>query len=278
VYLLHESMLSSVIFARDKWLDMEGLIYPHLAYLYVCPVNMNQYLHDQLKYWLRFNALDFTPIMSVYKQLLLEKPIVECLSTEQLMDDEKLLASFDLKTVTLSDLKSIQAFNVEFSAKRRTQLHGFAFWFDVIFNTDTSVVTLSTSPRSAQTHWKQTCAFLPVAMNSLHWQSSSRVDEGIMDDHSAVSLEEGDDFECYIMMNQAEENARHYEIDIGVDLKKNPVGTVSSTGSEESSHSASEDEDEHSVPCECGEMRCVLIKATLAKYDKEQGPDDEGVE
>ncbi len=37
--LLHESMLNSVIFARDKWLKPGGLILPSRADLYIAPIN-----------------------------------------------------------------------------------------------------------------------------------------------------------------------------------------------------------------------------------------------
>jgi hypothetical protein len=40
-YLLHESMLGSVIWARDRWLKEGGLVLPSRARIFLCPVSMN---------------------------------------------------------------------------------------------------------------------------------------------------------------------------------------------------------------------------------------------
>src|SRR5579885_1830605 len=39
-YLIHESMLTSVLFARDKWLKPGGFVWPNKAVLYSAPVSM----------------------------------------------------------------------------------------------------------------------------------------------------------------------------------------------------------------------------------------------
>jgi protein arginine N-methyltransferase 1 len=146
------------LFARDKWLrkDGKGLMYPSVAYLYVCPVEMTEYLNDNLKYWSNFHQLNYEPFQAVYKQLMLEKPVVEQIKKEQLIDEEKILCSFDLNSIEAKELETVQAYNLEFTATRNCSLHGFAFWFDVIFTTDNDVVTLSTRPGEQHTHWKQT--------------------------------------------------------------------------------------------------------------------------
>lgn len=133
-YLLHESMLTSVLYARDRWLAHDGIMLPAIAYLYVCPVEMTQYLTDTLGYWAKFEGLNYLPMSRVYAQMLLEKPLVEQVRPEQLIDDEKLVATFDLRRCSVDDLKSVQAYNVDFTANREgARLHGFAFWFDVVF-------------------------------------------------------------------------------------------------------------------------------------------------
>lgn len=112
---------------------------------------------------------------------------------------------------------------------------------------DDDCITLSTSPLSEPTHWKQTIAFLPQAITTL---SSDK-----------LTLNTGDSFDCYVLMNQSDDNERFYEIDIGVDLKAERVE------SHQDDESDADSEDLHPVPCDCGEMRCILIKATLEKYE-----------
>lgn len=273
VYLLHESMLKSVLYARDKWLTADGLMYPSLAYLYVCPVEMETYLTENLNYWSDYQGLDFQPIAKIYRQLLIEKPLVETISTSQLIDDDKkIIASFDLKTVDASELESIQQYNINFVASKKCNLHGFAFWFDTIFTTDSETVTLSTGPESPETHWKQTITLLPEALDAFIVNKSN----------DYLQLNEDDEFECYVIMNQLDENDRCYEIDIGVDLKKdmnnNHVSWYEGIDHcEEDEEEESEDDDddgsEHPTPCDCSKMRCVIIKATLERRAAEEMAD-----
>lgn len=42
-YLLHESMLTSLIKARDRWLKPFGCMLPSEAIIYLCPVSMKEF-------------------------------------------------------------------------------------------------------------------------------------------------------------------------------------------------------------------------------------------
>jgi protein arginine N-methyltransferase 1 len=46
--LLYESMLDSVLFARDKWLAPDGLIFPDKASLYICAIEDGPYRSEKL--------------------------------------------------------------------------------------------------------------------------------------------------------------------------------------------------------------------------------------
>lgn len=46
--LLYESMLTTVIYARDKWLAPDGAIFPDLATLYICAIEDRQYKSDKI--------------------------------------------------------------------------------------------------------------------------------------------------------------------------------------------------------------------------------------
>jgi SAM-dependent methyltransferase len=60
-YLVHESMMNSVLDARDRWLKPDGLMLPSHATIYACPVSMDQYRRDKLEFWADICGLDFTP-------------------------------------------------------------------------------------------------------------------------------------------------------------------------------------------------------------------------
>lgn len=284
VYLLHESMLNSIIYARDKYLrkDGNGFMYPSIAYLYICPIEINRYLDQQLNFWNNFYNFNFKPMKRVYSQLLNEKPIVEELENTELIADEKILASFDLSTVTANDLKLLQAYNLKFRINRDASLHGFALWFDVIFHTDDHIVTLSTSPRARQTHWKQTVIFLPKILNNF--------DENC-DSTNSVNMNENDIFECFAALKQSSSNMRNYVIDVGITKinkmelndKNNNYESMDheescqggyedneNNGDDDDENEEDDDDDEHDIPCYCENLRCILIRKTLENYSKNE--------
>ena len=49
--LFYESMLDSVLFARDKLLKPGGLMFPDRATLYVCAIEDRQYKDDKIHWW-----------------------------------------------------------------------------------------------------------------------------------------------------------------------------------------------------------------------------------
>lgn len=65
-YLVHESMLDSVIYARDRWLRDDGLMMPSMAYLYVCPVEMTDYLRENIGFWSKYEGLNFSSMAKVH--------------------------------------------------------------------------------------------------------------------------------------------------------------------------------------------------------------------
>ena len=49
--LFYESMLDTVLYARDKWLAPNGLMFPDKATLYVCGIKDRQYKDDKINWW-----------------------------------------------------------------------------------------------------------------------------------------------------------------------------------------------------------------------------------
>ena len=268
VYLVHESMLNSVIYARDRYLrkDGLGLMYPSIAYLYVCPIEAKTYVDKQLNYWNNFHDFDFEPMRRVYGELMKEKPIIEEITEDQLVSDEKIISSLNLSTLTIKDLEALQSYNLKYSISKNCNLQGFALWFDVIFHTDDKIVTLSTSPRTKQTHWKQTVVLLPQTIDN-------------NETCNYLKLSQNDKLECFAIMKQSDSNIRHYVIDIGIskvdkldgndDAMNDEVEENNEIEQEEEDDDDDNDEDDHHIPCECSNLRCVLIRKTLENYNKD---------
>lgn len=48
-FLLYESMLDTVLFARDKWLKPEGSLFPDRANLYICAIEDGDYRTEKIE-------------------------------------------------------------------------------------------------------------------------------------------------------------------------------------------------------------------------------------
>lgn len=268
-YLLHESMLESVLYARDKWLKNDGIMLPSHASIYACPVNMNEYCKESIEYWTDVHDFDFSPLMERKVEALLQQPLVQHLKVDQLLSESKMLASFDLRNMKVSEIEEVEE-QLSFVINKSSQLHGLALWFDAIFSpglggekTESTTcieksslncseksnavnrlnirdITLNTGPSAPETHWKQTVCFLPAT----------------------VLVEKSDTIYCKITLTQDASNKRHYNLSVEM-----------LEGFEFSDSDLEEDEEDaanHPVPCECSAGRCTLIRAVMEKYDAEQ--------
>lgn len=46
--LFYESMLNTVLYARDKWLNTDGVLFPDKAQLYVCAIEDREYKDEKI--------------------------------------------------------------------------------------------------------------------------------------------------------------------------------------------------------------------------------------
>ncbi|KHN46518.1 Hypothetical protein glysoja_044855 [Glycine soja] len=182
--LLYESMLGSVINARDRWLKPGGLILPSSATLYMAPVTHTDRYSDSVDFWRNVYGIDMSAMVSLAKQCAFEEPSVETITGENVLTWPHVVKYIDSYSVTVQELESVTA-KFKFNSMMRAPLHGFAFWFDVEFNghaisstnyqSTTSFVdnhqmngsqrkrrtnpnealVLSTAPEDPPTHWQQ---------------------------------------------------------------------------------------------------------------------------
>lgn len=163
-FLVHESMLESVLVARDKWLRPGGLMYPSRAQLFLCPGNFQKQLDESAGYWRSdVYGFDFSSLCEEEEAKVRAQP----LSTGTLTADQLLagvaplkVADFDLSTCSKAMVRKIKAdfcFALPSRAKVAQTFHGMALWFDVVFP---SKVKLQTGPGHPPTHWGQTLAIL----------------------------------------------------------------------------------------------------------------------
>lgn len=98
-YLLHECMLHSVIFARDKFLKNDGLMFPCSASIYLSPCMIPSVLDRQL-----FEGVDLRSFSKELRKQKSNKPQIELLDRENLLHEGSIIAWIDLKEVSLEEL------------------------------------------------------------------------------------------------------------------------------------------------------------------------------
>ncbi|KAJ4778312.1 Protein arginine methyltransferase 6 [Rhynchospora pubera] len=184
--LLYETMLPSVLYARDKWLKPGGLILPSHAMLYMAPVTNSERYHETIDFWRNVYGIDMSALIPLAKQCAFEEPVTETISGENVLTWPFMVKYIDCYTTTARELESITA-RYKLSAIMSAPLHGFAFWFEVEFNGPITIssnndtgfpfqhgtnngsnhrkrrqkdtVVLSTAPEETPTHWQQTILY-----------------------------------------------------------------------------------------------------------------------
>ncbi|CAF0851993.1 unnamed protein product [Rotaria sordida] len=210
-YLFHESMLESVIYARDHFLhtslqnddntseqNESIIIFPSHAYLYCAPFIDQHIRIESNTMWNDYFDLNFSPIRQYIKNSDLNECVIETIEPSQLVHDAQLIQSIDLRTVRINEIRSMRSF-CEFYIDNTCIISGFCFWFDCYFssNNNSSILRstrLTTSPYSSKTHWKQTLVFLPEDIYPLK------------DDIVPVNIK----------LKQSSTNRRHYNLTISI--------------------------------------------------------------
>ncbi|KAJ0037418.1 hypothetical protein Pint_23261 [Pistacia integerrima] len=214
--LLYESMLGSVITARDRWLKRGGLILPSNATLYMAPVTHPDRYNESIDFWRNVYGIDMSAMMPLAKQCAFEEPSVETITGENVLTWPHGVKHVDCYTIQIHELESI-ATAFKFKSMMRAPLHGFAFWFDVEFsgpalypanNHIPSVVhqidgcqkkkranpnealVLSTAPEDPPTHWQQTLIYF----------------------YDPIEVEQDQLIEGSLVLSQSKENARFMNI------------------------------------------------------------------
>ncbi|XP_021299978.1 probable protein arginine N-methyltransferase 3 [Herrania umbratica] len=176
--LLYESMLSSVLFARDWWLKPGGAILPDTATIFVAGFGKGG---TSLPFWENVYGFNMSSIGKEVVEDAAKFPIVDIVNHHDLVTNAALLQSFDLATmkpdevdftaITELEAKLDSLASNRIDLKQATSCYGIVLWFETGFTSrfckETPTV-LSTSPCTPKTHWKQTILTFrePIAMAS----------------------------------------------------------------------------------------------------------------
>ncbi|KAN0091296.1 S-adenosyl-L-methionine-dependent methyltransferase [Tylopilus felleus] len=154
-FLLYESMLDTVLLARDKYLKPGGLMFPDSAKLYMAAIEDQDYKEEKINFWDNVYGFDYSCI----KDIALREPLVDTVELKAVVTDPYLLKHVNLLTAKKEDL----AFSAPFTltATRNDYIHAFLAWFDISFDCTHKKIQFSTGPHAQYTHWKQTVFYTP---------------------------------------------------------------------------------------------------------------------
>jgi len=148
--LFYESMLSTVLYARDKWLAPGGMIFPDRATLYVCAIEDRQYKDEKINWWDQVYGFD----MSSVRKVAIAEPLVDVVDPKQVVTNSCLLKEIDLANVKVEDCTFSSPFQL--TMRRNDYVHALVCFFNMEFTHCHKRIGFSTAPESPYTHWKQT--------------------------------------------------------------------------------------------------------------------------
>jgi len=152
--LFYESMLETVLYARDKWLRPDGMLFPDKCSLYITAIEDRQYKDDKIHWWDDVYGFD----MSCLRQVAIKEPLVDVVDQKMVVTNHFQLLEVDLNTLRKEDL----SFDVPFTLQARHDdyVHAVVTFFTVEFSKCHKRTWFSTAPEAPYTHWKQTVFYL----------------------------------------------------------------------------------------------------------------------
>lgn len=208
-FLLYESMLDTVLYARDKYLKEGGLIFPDKATIFMAGIEDGEYKEEKIgceqlppspcmfiniyhfPVWDNVWGFDYTPL----KETAMTEPLVDTVDIKAVATDPAAVITLDLYKVTPADLSFSLPYTI--NVRRNDFIHAIIAWFDIEFSACHKPIRFSTGPHTKYTHWKQTVFYL----------------------QDVLTVEEGETITGVLENKPSEKN--HRDLDIKITYKLN---------------------------------------------------------
>mmetsp|Transcript_16326 Transcript_16326/g.39469 ORF Transcript_16326/g.39469 Transcript_16326/m.39469 type:complete len:355 (-) Transcript_16326:83-1147(-) len=153
-FLFHESMLPSVLRARDKWLAPHGLLLPDGATLFSSTLEHVNHKEMELDFFQDVAGFNMSAMAAAW----LPAAQQQCVFHKFLNSDVVVLKDINLYNATVAD---VSVWEVAWTSRvtRNDIVSGLVAWFDLQFHRfrgSGKLSTLKTSPTDPCTHWQQT--------------------------------------------------------------------------------------------------------------------------
>jgi type I protein arginine methyltransferase len=111
-FLLYESMLDTVLYARDKYLKPgTGVCLPDKAILYLCAIEDGEYRAEKIDFWNSVYGFN----MGVIKDIALAEPLVDVVDSRSIISNHVPILSIDVLTCRKEDLAFKSDFCLSFN-------------------------------------------------------------------------------------------------------------------------------------------------------------------
>ncbi|CAH1426859.1 unnamed protein product [Lactuca virosa] len=168
--LLYESMLNSVLIARDHWLKPGGAMLPDTATMFVAGFGKGA---TSMPFWEHVYGFDMSSIGKELVEDAAHIPIVDVVDGNNLVTNTALLKTFDLVTMKHDEVDFTASVQLQQKGQSTvSKCYGIVLWFDTSFTNrfcKEAPTVLSTSPYTPSTHWSQTLLTFckPISLSSL---------------------------------------------------------------------------------------------------------------
>ncbi|XP_009607187.1 probable protein arginine N-methyltransferase 3 [Nicotiana tomentosiformis] len=220
--LLYESMLSSVLYARDQFLKPGGAVLPDMATMFVAGFGRGG---TSIPFWENIYGFNMSCIGEEIVKDASRIPIVDVIDSCDIITNSTVLQNFDLVTMKLEEMDFTAKVELELKGETSgngspgskpitTWCYGVVIWFETGFTErfcKEKPTVLSTSPHTPSTHWSQTVLTFsePIAMVSSGKLNVDKMAAVGTDACPAVKIQ------CRISVVRA---AQHRSIDISMEL------------------------------------------------------------
>lgn len=205
--LLYEAMLDSVIWARNHYLDSNGLMIPSHATLQLSLFADDDYISDKVSFWNSVYGFK----MSCMQAKAYDDILIRTIKRGAVPSRSETFLKLPLHTVEKEDLTVTGTDFVLAANQDIDQLHGFVIHFDIFFTSDREQdisearTSFTTGPLGPETHWQQALALIDISKSgAATLKSNEKV-------HGSIALRKGNEYfrELEITVNwQIEHNGR----------------------------------------------------------------------
>ncbi|EIW71571.1 hypothetical protein TREMEDRAFT_42931 [Tremella mesenterica DSM 1558] len=204
--LLYESMLDSVLVARDKFLSNTGLMVPSQTRLVISGITAEKVWAERVKFWSSVYGFDMSTMSDTY----FDEGLTEVVDPEEVITTESIIKDINSHSATINSLDFHSSFQIHSATTAPITLRAFMVHFNTFFsplsgqashvssehtvdlvkyeNTNIAEpihpphvdregkvgteVSFTTGPKGRETHWKQVVFLL---RNSILLQPSQSI-------------------------------------------------------------------------------------------------------